>query len=128
MSAITERLRALVASRPEDAGARAVYADALLQEDDPRGMFITLQTRLETGLPPHKREAALREIEALRRAHESAWTAAARGWAEVRFKAGFIHAIRSTAAAFTDASALLAVEPVVEVNLTEASDATWSRS
>jgi uncharacterized protein (TIGR02996 family) len=120
---IAESLRALVAKSPRDLAVRSVYADALLQEGDPRGTFISLQTHLAGPLPPDRREAAKHEIAALMRANGERWTELARPWADVRFKGGFIHAIRAKASDFVArGAALLAAEPVLEVTLTDAHD------
>jgi len=120
---VTDRLRDLVVQNPEDASARGVYADALIQAGDPRGTFIMLQAHLEGSMSPDKREEAKRESAALLAANKAAWTKLASGWAEVRFKGGFIHAIRAKASAFVNSgTALLAAEPVVDLTLTEAND------
>jgi uncharacterized protein (TIGR02996 family) len=118
MTSIAERLRDLVLSSPRDPAVRSVYADALIQEGDPRGTFIMLQSHLDMPIPPDKREEAKRQADELLQANRERWLAPAR-WAEVRFKGGFIHAIRARAAEFlAKGSALLAAEPVLEVTLT----------
>ena len=114
-----------VLANPRDAAARVALADALVKKRDPRGELIRLQTTLEGRLAPHEREAAVRRCEVLLREHEAAWAAPARGWAEYRYKGGFIQAIRARGAAFvTHAEALFAVEPVEDVTLLEISDKT----
>lgn len=122
MTSIVERLRDLVLSSPRDPAVRSVYADALIQEGDPRGTFILLQSHLDGSIPPDKREEARRQVDELLRANRDRWTEHAR-WAEIRFKGGFIHAIRTSATKFlANGPALLAVEPVLEVTLQEATD------
>ncbi len=123
MTSIASRLRDLVLASPKDPAIRSVYADALIQEGDPRGTFIALQTHLEGAIPPDKREAARQQIDALLRENQEKWTEPTRGWAEVRFKRGFIYAIRATAESFVaHAPALLAAEPVLDVTLTQVTD------
>lgn len=55
-------------ARPEDDGARAVYADALTARGDPRGEFITLQ--LAPKLTPAQRE----RMRSLLDKHERTWS------------------------------------------------------
>jgi uncharacterized protein (TIGR02996 family) len=122
MTSIAQRLRDLVLGSPRDPEVRSVYADALIQEGDPRGTFIMLQSHLDARISPDKREDARRQIDELLQANRQRWTEHAR-WAEVRFKGGFIHAIRAKAKDFvTNGAALLAIEPVLEVNLTSTTD------
>jgi uncharacterized protein (TIGR02996 family) len=119
---ITARLRDLVLANPRDAAVRSVYADALIQDGDPRGTFIILQSQLAERISPDRREDARRQADELFKANRDRWTEPA-SWAEVRFRGGFIHAIRAKAAAFLEkGSALLATEPVLDVTLTQATD------
>ncbi len=56
----SSKLRAAVYRKPEDLDLRLVLADALLEEGDPRGEFISLQVkRLQDGGRPTRREQAL---------------------------------------------------------------------
>jgi len=121
-ASIAARLRDLVLASPRDPAVRSVYADALIQEGDPRGTFIMLQSHLDSRIPPDKREDARRQVDELLRVNRDRWLEPAR-WAEVRFKGGFIHSIRAKAAEFVSkGSALLATEPVLEVTLTGTTD------
>jgi len=121
---LTDRIRALVLRSPNDPEVRGVYADALLEAGDPRGTFVALQSQLTGRLSPDARETAKREADDLLRLHGDDWIEPVRGWAEVRWKSGFIHAIRAKASDFAvKGGALLAVEPVLEVTLTDAKDA-----
>jgi uncharacterized protein (TIGR02996 family) len=120
--ATIEKLRALVLRYPSDADVRGVYADVLIDAGDPRGDFIRAQASLEDRLPPDAREAAQRQVQSLLAAHEKEWRAVA-SWADVRFKGGFIHAIRATIGSFlAHAHELFAVEPVSTVVLGGVSD------
>jgi uncharacterized protein (TIGR02996 family) len=122
MTTISSRLRDLVLANPRDPAVRSVYADALIQEGDPRGSFIILQSQLDGRIPPDRREDARRQVAELLNANRVRWLEPA-SWAEVRFKGGFIHAIRAKAADFlAKGSALLAVEPVLDVTLTQTTD------
>jgi uncharacterized protein (TIGR02996 family) len=122
MTSIAQRLRHLVLNSPRDPDVRSVYADALIQEGDPRGTFIMLQSHLNGRIPPDKREEAKRQVAELLATHGAKWREPA-SFAQVRFKGGFIHAIQADAATFlTKGSSLLAVEPVLEVNLLDAGD------
>jgi len=117
------RLRSLVLRYPDDPEVRSVYGDVLAETGDPRGRFIRAQSSLEGKLPPSAREAAKHEVRTLLDAHEKEWKEIA-SWAEVRFKGGFIHAIRAPIGAFlANAAALFAVEPVRKVLLMNVSDA-----
>ncbi len=120
---VAKQLLDLVVKNPHDPSARGVYADALIQAGDPRGTFIMLQTHLEGAMSPDKREAAKRQVDLLLRGHKAQWMRAASPWAETRFKAGFVHAIRAKATDFSNhGAALLSVEPVVEITLTGVRD------
>lgn len=55
-------------ANPDDDAPRLVYADALLEQGDPRGEFIQLQLRPEP-LP----EADAKRVASLQRKHEKAW-------------------------------------------------------
>ena len=91
---------------------------------DPRAELVTAEVALAGRLSPDQREAATRLRERLLAAHGAAWTAPVSGWAEHRFHAGAIVAIRTKASALLkNMAALFAVEPVTEITLTEASDA-----
>jgi len=117
------KLRDLVTGNPRDLAARGVYADALIQDGDPRGTFITLQAALDGRLSPDKREAARKQLRQLFSANEEKWLAPAKDWAEIRWKGGFMHAIRASAADFlVKGAALVAAEPVAEVTLTDTSN------
>jgi uncharacterized protein (TIGR02996 family) len=117
-------LTAVLAS-PGDLAVRLALAEALEKRGDPRGELIRRQIALLGKLTPDQREEHRRRCDALMADHEAAWTAPTRGWAEVRFRAGFIAAIRTTGEEFLKfGDALLAVEPVQEVTLDGASDET----
>ena len=60
-SAMADRatLLAAIHREPENLAARLVYADALLDDGDVRGEFITLQCAREPGAPPSPRERKL---------------------------------------------------------------------
>jgi uncharacterized protein (TIGR02996 family) len=62
-----EDLLARIYERPEDDAPRAVYADWLLERDNPRGEFISLQLRAAKDEAAAKREAALLKK------HHKAW-------------------------------------------------------
>ncbi|MDP3238466.1 MAG: TIGR02996 domain-containing protein [Myxococcales bacterium] len=66
-----EDLLAAVYENPDDDGVREVYADALLEQGDPRGEFIVLQFRRHRGetLTP----AELKQEAALQKKHAKAW-------------------------------------------------------
>ncbi len=68
-----EDLDALLAeclANPDDDAPRLVYADALLEANDPRGEFIQLQLRAEQVLPL---EADATRAASIQRKHEKAW-------------------------------------------------------
>jgi len=123
MSSAAAKLLEQVVANPRDTDARAVYADALIQDGDPRGTFITLQAAMLGRLSPDRREAALHQSRALFKEHEAKWLATTKGWAQVRMRGGFVHAIRAKAADFLKhGEALVAAEPVLEVVLHGAGD------
>lgn len=61
---------AAIRANPDDDAARAVYADFLIEQGDPRGELISLQ------LNPSPNAAAQKRIAALCRKHEKAWSGA----------------------------------------------------
>ena len=82
----TELLQAVHAD-PDDLAARLVYADLLMEEDDPRGTFIALQCRPQTR---DTRQAC----KALLQAHESTWLGPLEGIVprkRRKWKNGFLH-------------------------------------
>jgi len=116
---------AAVLAAPGELAPRLALADALTREGDPRGELIRRQIALLGKLTPDQRELNARRCAELMAAHGATWTRAAEGWAEVRFRAGFIAAIRTTGdELLKHGDALLAVEPVEEVTLDGASDET----
>jgi uncharacterized protein (TIGR02996 family) len=79
-------LLAAIYNDPHDIARRLVYADALLEQNDPRGELITLQCQ-EHPTPEHKRRAS-----ALLKLHGLAWLGElapilAKGW---KFERGFL--------------------------------------
>jgi uncharacterized protein (TIGR02996 family) len=119
---------AAVLASPGDMGPRLALAAALEARGDPRGELIRRQIALAGKLTPDQREVNARRCAELLRAHGAGWTARARGWAEVRFRAGFIVAIQTTGDELLQhGEALLAVEPVEEVSLMGASDETLAQ-
>jgi uncharacterized protein (TIGR02996 family) len=60
----------MVLADPDDDGARQIYADALLEEGDPRGEFIAIQFKLVRGAASPDDVLRLRE---LYRSHEALW-------------------------------------------------------
>jgi uncharacterized protein (TIGR02996 family) len=120
--ATIDKLRTVVLRYPNDPDVRGIYADVLIDAGDPRGRFIRAQSSLEGRLPPDAREAAEHEVKTLLAAHEKKWRDVA-SWADVRFKGGFVHAIRATIGSYLEhAAELFAVEPVSTVVLGGVSD------
>jgi uncharacterized protein (TIGR02996 family) len=126
MTSEREALLALVIAAPDDDGPRLVYADALLEANDPRGRFITGQIALAGKLSKNARRVLKKESEALLDAHREAWCSPAqraRIAPEVcTFRRGFIDEVTADAAAFAaQGRALASMEPVQRITLTEGS-------
>ncbi|MFO0547559.1 MAG: TIGR02996 domain-containing protein [Polyangiaceae bacterium] len=89
-----EQLLADVYARPDDDEPRLVYADWLLERQDPRGEFIMLQMkRRDSGLSP---EETTRERELLKK-HGKTWLGRlspvlsfGKGYAKTTFERGFV--------------------------------------
>jgi uncharacterized protein (TIGR02996 family) len=98
-----ELLRGIYAS-PRDRALRAAYADALVEEGDPRGELIALQlARAGSGAPPSERERELLQ------AHRDEWLGALRPFVsdeDLLFDAGFLLACLVTSDAVADAVGL----------------------
>lgn len=104
-------LRAVL-ERPEDDGARAVYADHLSSIGDPRGELIALQLASPAGRA--EKGARDKRIAELVKKHGKAWTRdAAQVALESELSRGFVGTIRATANAFAaNGAALFAREPL----------------
>jgi uncharacterized protein (TIGR02996 family) len=84
-----EDLLGEIYARPDDLGARHVYADLLLERGDPRGELIQLQ------LLPARDAAQTRRVSALLRAHQGKWYGTlAPVVADGELTAGFLSSIR----------------------------------
>lgn len=84
---VSAALLAAIAARPDDDGPRLVYADALSEQQDPRGEFILLQCQA-ARLPsedPKRAELAQRAKQLLDQ-HRAAWSPAGLEW---QFDRGF---------------------------------------
>lgn len=105
-------LLAAVLADPDAAAPRLVYADALLDADDPRGELIALEHRLQAAADP----ALLDRRRELRRAHGATW------WPElptrfVRSRWGFARAVALRSEALGAAAALAAREPIRSIEV-----------
>lgn len=100
------QLEAQIAASPDDEGLRQVYADWLLDREDPRGELITVQGELARLPAGHERRRALEQRErALLAAHGTRWLAEmgfpdtaqirTRGSAVI-FRRGFVDEVRLT--------------------------------
>ncbi len=105
---------------PEDDAARLVYADALTEQNDPRGEFITLQCQLAKD--PTRTDLRDRALELLQ-ANRAAWSPAGLPW---QFERGFpaalqlhLRALREHEAAINEVTTLRALE----VHFTNAAEA-----
>ena len=77
-----------IRATPADDGPRLVYADWLIERDDPRGHFIMLQC--QAALEMRERAAALLAV------HEPTWTCHLPGWArDPHFTRGFVEYVRN---------------------------------
>ena len=65
----------LVYESPDDIDRRRVYADFLLEHDEPRGTFITLQLQMEAMVQRGEivPRSLLKQLEALQRRHRRQW-------------------------------------------------------
>lgn len=63
-----------VLADPDDDRPRRVYADALMEQGDPRGEFIAVQCELATGAEPDRRLELERREATLLEKHGAAWT------------------------------------------------------
>jgi uncharacterized protein (TIGR02996 family) len=114
-----------VLASPGDLAVRLAFAEALSERGDPRGELIRRQIALLGRLTPDQREEHARRCARLMADHGAAWSLPVEGWAEARFRAGFIAAIRTSGdELLRHGDALLTTEPVQEVTLTDASDET----
>ncbi len=95
-------LLADVYANPSEAGARAVYADHLLELGDPRGEFISLQLARPDGKRMSKREATL-----LRQGKERWLGELASEIDRAKFRGGFLTSCRVNRNAAIDAEALI---------------------
>lgn len=101
-----EELLAAVYARPDDESARRVYADALLENGDPRGELILLQCERAAGRST--RETVKREKQLLEK-HFNAWFGPLAGVVRrdgVVFERGFLESVDTKLRAF------LALAPV----------------
>ena len=83
---------AAIAAHPDDDGPRLVYADALLERQDPRGEFIAVQCEA-ARLPatdPRRNELIVRSTQLLE-AHRAAWSPLGLDW---QFERGFPSALQ----------------------------------
>lgn len=88
-SAAIDDLFREVYARPQDDAVRAVLADALLAEGDPRGELIALQ--LDLAIPGRANDRKLDRVDELLRSHGAAWLGAlATIQYSARFARGFI--------------------------------------
>ena len=87
---------------PEDDTPRLVYADWLMDRDDPRGEFIALQCELETRSIKDPSHARLRRRElALLREHREEWLGdLADARAPLTFRRGFLDEVEMTGERF----------------------------
>jgi uncharacterized protein (TIGR02996 family) len=111
-----DALLAAVLADPDDDGARAVYADRLIERGDPRGDFITTQLALAKAPRQAKLATAAR---ALLKAHAATWS---RGVAQFTLKQhyhrGFIERVEMRGAAFAShGEKLFAAAPIHTIRL-----------
>src|SRR5262245_39833845 len=97
-----------ILAAPEDNAPRLVYADWLLERDDPRGEFIRLQCELQT-IADGDSKVALRlkkRENALLKEHREQWTAGLRGELQrnrvqkYEFRRGFVEYVQAEGALF----------------------------
>lgn len=113
-----------VLAAPFDDAPRLVYADSLIEADDPRGEFIAVQCRLAAGRLSQKDAKAARAREAqLLAAHSEEWFGPVEKWlrerdwysvGQVKTRRGFLSHCRLVATASGDLEALFAKAPLLE--------------
>lgn len=119
----TDALLAAILADPDSDEARRVYADLLVERGDPRGDFIHLELALDGRLSIRRRAQLAPQREELYAAHRKRWFPYA--GLGLRTRHGFLRAIKGPLKAVkAAASKLFAVEPVVEVEITGADEAT----
>jgi uncharacterized protein (TIGR02996 family) len=113
-----KELLAEIVANPADDGPRRVYADALLERDDPYGEFINVQLDLAgEGLSRAERiQRRIRESELLG-IHRRTWIAPLdRFFVEPRFRRGFVdEAIVAAQVLARESSELLGVAPLLRI-------------
>lgn len=112
-------LRAEVFREPGDLAVKQVYADALIEQGDPRGDFIRIQCELDRA-SGDDRERLLALERRLLEAHERAWLAPIRddllSW---RWRHGFVYRVTTNESRWAmGARNIVAHEPVRRVQIT----------
>ncbi len=108
-------LRQAVVEDPENDLAKQVFADQLLQLQDPRGELIQIELALDAPLSIRKRETLKARHAELLKKHGATWFPYKVG--AYRTHAGFIRAVSATFKQLAAAPELFANEPVVEVEV-----------
>lgn len=113
-----------VLASPFDDAPRLVYADSLIEADDPRGEFIAVQCRLAAGRLSQKDAKAARAREAqLLAAHSDEWFGPVEKWlrerdwysvGQVKTRRGFLSHFRLVATARGDLETLFSKAPLLE--------------
>jgi uncharacterized protein (TIGR02996 family) len=105
---------------PDDDGARAVYADELVERGDPRGEFIQVQLALERADPESDEHPKLLErSDRLLAEHGAAWFGPPSN-ERLRIRRGFVEALDPIPLEATERfDELAAREPITEVELDE---------
>lgn len=117
-----------VLDAPADDGVRLVYADYLMEQDDPRGEFIATQVRIAGSLNPASRKAERQREQALWRKHEAEYTAhlaPLRHEFEWVFRRGFVDEIEGDGEAFVGVcDQIFSTEPICRLTLRDVDDST----
>jgi len=112
-------LLAAVLDAPESDQPRLVYADYLLERDDPRGELITVQCALGTATGEARERLVERERELLAD-HGRAWSEAVTKEGKLKFMRGFAHVWKvAPNRLHTCAAAVFAREPIRVVDLSQ---------
>jgi uncharacterized protein (TIGR02996 family) len=115
-------LEAIIAD-PDSDDARRIYADLLVQHNDPRGEFILVDLALDGPLSIRKRAQLSQRRRELYDAHAKRWFPYALGG--MRTHHGFLQAVRGSLKQLKAvASKVFAAEPVTEVELTGVDEET----
>jgi uncharacterized protein (TIGR02996 family) len=114
-----------IAANPDDLGARRVYADWWLEQEEPRGEYVNAALTLTGRVDPATRKINQRRVEALFTAHGRAWSQEleALGARELRFSLGFVAGLTLADTQLDALEKALALEPVTHLVVSGAGSA-----